>query len=389
MLALGAAVSLGIARFSYALMLPPMRADLAWSYLTAGAMNTVNAAGYLAGALYAARALRRHAARRVLVVGGVGSSVALVAHAAFTADLPLYACRFVTGFASAATLVAGALLAARLVARPPSPGAKPLHSGLVLGIYYGGTGWGIVVSALVVPALSMAAFAHPWQPGWVGLGLVSLAATAVMAIGTRHLDGAAVAQSPQPASAFRMRPFGYGLVAYFLFGLGYIGYMTFIITLLSEMLLPAALITTFYVVLGLAVCLSTWLWAGLLHRHRGGGAMSILAALLAIATALPVLSAHPLAVWASGLLFGSVFLSLVASTTALVRHNLPEASLPAGIGVFTVVFAAGQIVGPTLIGWLADGAGGLRGGLACSAAVLAAASVVAWRQRPLPDVIPA
>ena len=45
-LALGAAVSLGLARFSYALLLPPMRADLGWSYLTAGAMNTVNAAGY-------------------------------------------------------------------------------------------------------------------------------------------------------------------------------------------------------------------------------------------------------------------------------------------------------------------------------------------------------
>jgi predicted MFS family arabinose efflux permease len=382
-LALGAAISLGLARFSYALMLPPMRADLAWSYLTAGAMNTVNAAGYLAGALYTARALRRHAARRVLLAGGIGSSVALFAHGAFAADLPLYACRFATGFASAATLVAGGLLAARLVARPPSAGAKPLHSGLVLGIYYGGTGWGILVSALVVPALLIASFAHPWQPAWAGLGLVSLVATGVMAVGTRGLEVAAAASAPSHAAGFRMRAFGYGLVAYFLFGVGYIGYMTFIVTLLSEMRLPSALITVFYVVLGLAVCLSTWLWAGLLHRHRGGGAMSILAALLAIATVLPVLSAHPLAVWVSGLLFGGVFLSLVASTTALVRHNLPEASLPAGIGVFTVVFAAGQIVGPTLIGWLADGAGGLRGGLACSAAVLAAASVVARRQRPL------
>ena len=44
-------MSLGLARFSYALLLPPMRSDLGWSYLTAGAMNTVNAAGYLLGAL--------------------------------------------------------------------------------------------------------------------------------------------------------------------------------------------------------------------------------------------------------------------------------------------------------------------------------------------------
>ena len=30
-----------------------MRADLGWSYFVAGAMNTVNAAGYLVGALAA------------------------------------------------------------------------------------------------------------------------------------------------------------------------------------------------------------------------------------------------------------------------------------------------------------------------------------------------
>ena len=58
-LALGAAVSLGLARFSYAVLLPPMRADLGWSYFTAGAMNTVNAAGYLAGALAAPALLGR------------------------------------------------------------------------------------------------------------------------------------------------------------------------------------------------------------------------------------------------------------------------------------------------------------------------------------------
>jgi len=64
-LALAAAVSLGLARFSYALLLLPMRADLGWNYLTAGAMNTVNAAGYLVGALLTPAGLRRFGARRV------------------------------------------------------------------------------------------------------------------------------------------------------------------------------------------------------------------------------------------------------------------------------------------------------------------------------------
>ena len=51
-LALGSAIALGLGRFSYALLLQPMRTDLGWSYLTAGAMNTVNAGGYLVMATF-------------------------------------------------------------------------------------------------------------------------------------------------------------------------------------------------------------------------------------------------------------------------------------------------------------------------------------------------
>jgi hypothetical protein len=76
-----------------------------------------------------------------------------------------------------------------------------------------------------------------------------------------------------------------------------------------------------------------------------------------------------------------VFLSVVASTTALVRHNLAAPAWPAGIAAFTIVFAAGQIVGPSLVGWVADGAGGLARGLVLSACVLAFGALLASRQR--------
>jgi predicted MFS family arabinose efflux permease len=62
-LSLGAAVSLGVTRFAYGLLLPPMRADLQWSYTLAGAMNTANALGYLLGALATPRLMARCWAR--------------------------------------------------------------------------------------------------------------------------------------------------------------------------------------------------------------------------------------------------------------------------------------------------------------------------------------
>jgi MFS-type transporter involved in bile tolerance (Atg22 family) len=48
-----------------------------------------------------------------------------------------------------------------------------------------------------------------------------------------------------------------------------------------------------------------------------------------------------------------------------------------------VVFAAGQIVGPSLVGGLADGTGGLQAGLAVSAALLALGALLAGCQQPL------
>jgi len=372
-LALGAAISLGLARFSYALLLPPMRAELGWSYFTAGAMNTVNATGYLVGALLLPRALARLDARTIFLGGGWGAALLLALHGVagsmVRSDALLYALRGLTGVASAATFASGGLLAARL---GQQPGARP---SLVLGLYYGGTGLGIVASSLIVPPLT-------WPVAWQGLALAALAATLAMGWGTRPLAAAPMAAAARGAG-FSARDFAFGLAGYLMFGLGYIGYMTFIVTLLREQGASGATVVAFYILLGCGVIASSWLWAPLLQRYRGGQPLALLNALLAVATLLPVLSAHPLAVFASGALFGAVFLSLVASTTALVRHNLPPAAWPAGIAAFTSIFAAGQIVGPSLVGWVADGAGGLARGLAVSAGVLALGALLAARQRAL------
>ena len=58
-LSLAPTIGLGIGRFAYALVLPDMRDALGWSYSAAGFMNTINAVGYLAGALLASRMIRR------------------------------------------------------------------------------------------------------------------------------------------------------------------------------------------------------------------------------------------------------------------------------------------------------------------------------------------
>jgi predicted MFS family arabinose efflux permease len=176
---------------------------------------------------------------------------------------------------------------------------------------------------------------------------------------------------------------GFALAGYGMFGVGYIGYMTFVIALLREQGASGSAITVFYALLGLAVLASSRIWARLLDRYKGGQVLALLNTLLGVATVLPALTSAWPVVLASGILFGGVFLSLVASTTALVRHNVPQAAWGAGISAFTIVFAAGQIVGPTMVGWIADGPGGLARGLVFSACALWIGAALASRQRAL------
>ena len=348
-------------------------------------MNTANALGYLLGALVTPWLLRRMAPGVVLLTGAVLATVFMGLSGFFAQAAPLLVQRLLAGAASALVFIAGGLLAARLGAQVPG------RSGLLLGLYYGGTGWGISLSALLVPAvLAMAPSPHGWTWAWWALAAACAVATLLLLWPARTFDAhaAAAASSPHAAQAsgterVRWRLLAPALLGYGLFGVGYIGYMTFVVALLREQGRGAGEVTLFYALLGLAVVASSRVWAGLLDRSRGGEALARLNALLCVATILPALTGAWPVVLGSGLLFGGVFLSVVASTTALVRHNLPQALWASGISAFTIVFAAGQIVGPTVVGWIADGPGGLARGLVFSACALWVGALVAWRQKPL------
>src|SRR5690606_26775692 len=104
------------------------------------AMNTFNALGYLLGALCTPRLMARFGAARLLLAGALAASVFMAGSGFFTQAAPLLAQRLLAGVASAWVFIAGGLLAARMGAAQASRG------GLLLGLYYGGTGFGIVLS---------------------------------------------------------------------------------------------------------------------------------------------------------------------------------------------------------------------------------------------------
>jgi len=377
-LSFGTAIALGLTRFSYALLLPAMKADLGWSFAQAGAMNTANALDYLLGALTFPLLARRWPAGVCFIWGCVLTAVLMIAGGLVSDTHALLVQRVVTGMTSASVFVGGSVLAARLAS------AHPHDAGLVLGLYYGGAGLGIIAAALLVPVTVLPGV-HGWQWAWFALaaacGLASVAAI-MAARKTGIHEAAPVAANLQSAARLPLTRLGFMLAGYGLFGVGYIGYMTFLIALLRSSGMSSAVVTAFYVLLGVATIGSARIWSGLLNRMRGGQALAVFNGVLAFATIMPAVFAQPVVAFVSGALFGATFLSAVASTTAFVRHNLPAAQWTRGIGAFTIVFAFGQIVGPVVIGWISDGAG-LARGLMYSSAMLAVGAVLAALHKPL------
>lgn len=369
-LALVPAIGLGIARFSYALLLPAMSSGLGWSYADAGWMTSVNAAGYLMAALLSARFIGVVGANNVMRTGIFVCVIALIMMGLVRHTVWLNAAWFFAGLGGASAFVAGGVIAAQVSQRHPARAA------FLLGIFYAGPGLGIVLSGVGVPWVLSQKGGAAWPAAWLVLATISV----VLALGVIWGVRIAPQHQIQAHASAPLGSMGWMLVGYSFFGAGYITYMTFMIAWIQAHGESAAFQSLFWVVLGLAVAVFPWLWAGVLKNQRHGRAFAILNGVTLVGAVLPLISSAWSVLLASAAIFGCAFFAVVASTTAFVRRNCDAVALASGIGAMTVAFSIGQTLGPTLSGWLNDLSGGLSVGLLTSAVFLTAAALIGLLQ---------
>ncbi|HAO41671.1 MAG TPA: MFS transporter, partial [Afipia sp.] len=224
-LALAPAIGLGIARFGYTLVLPDMRDSLGWSYSTAGFMNTINAIGYLAGALGAAAFIRRVGVFRSVWIGALACVVSLGICALSGNALVFGFGRLLSGLGAATTFVGGGTLAATIAQ------SRPMKSALLLNLFYTGPGTGLIVSGLAAPFLLAYFGPGSWWIVWAALTIIS--ALMMIPLMLNPIDVAASETSAE-SSPVSLRPIAVYLAGYFLFGAGYIAYMTFMIAYVRD-----------------------------------------------------------------------------------------------------------------------------------------------------------
>jgi predicted MFS family arabinose efflux permease len=368
---LAMAAGIGIGRFVYTPILPPMVEALHLSKAEAGLIASANFVGYLAGALLAAT--RLPGSRRTWLLMGLALNVICLAAMAATTSFALFlVLRLAAGIASAFCLIFSSALVLDRLAATGRSGLSALH--------FSGVGIGIAVSAALVATLG------DWRNMWLASAALALvAAVAVVAIVPAENGPSATAAAAAPRSRYSAA-FMILAAGYFLFGFGYIITATFLIDIVRGSPAIRHLEPYAWVLVGLGAAPSVVLWGALGRRIGILPAFAVASLVEAAGVAASVLWQQTLGIVIAALFLGGTFMGLTA--LGLIGAREAGEGDPRGrIALMTASFSLGQIIGPAFAGFAYDATGSLAapslmaaGGLVLAAILAIAANI--WRGRP-------
>ncbi|MEQ1880551.1 MAG: YbfB/YjiJ family MFS transporter, partial [Burkholderiales bacterium] len=335
------AAALGVGRFVYTPILPLMIEDLGMSKTMAGALASANFAGYLAGALVAATSVLPGSRRRWLLTALMVSAVTTGAMGVLNSTATFFVLRFLGGFASALVMVfASALVLDRL----SIAGRSQLSA-----VHFAGVGAGIAASAILVSGVLAAG--GNWRSLWMASGMLCLLGLAIGYV----LIPDRKESSGSPASGLADRKSGLRnlVIAYGFFGFGYVITATFLVLIVraSEPLRSSEPVIWFLV--GLSAAPSVALWGWLAGKLGNAKAFALACVLLAAGVAASVLWSAVSGIVACAVLLGGTFVGITALGLIEARR-LSQGDPRRTLAVMTASFGLGQILGPTVAGYMHD-----------------------------------
>jgi predicted MFS family arabinose efflux permease len=352
-------VTVGVARFSYSLLLPIMQEGAGLTESGGGWLATTNYMGYMLGVLLAASLHNlnyKYNLHRVYLVLSVITSAAMV----MTTDIITWAVlRLIAGVcASGGMIIASGLILKWLV--------QNKHRA-ELGIHFAGVGLSIIATSLLVEV--MLTMSASWQQQWLALAVMAaiVAIPAWLWMPHPSADGPAgvVAKDNPPDRTFTLIM----LLVYFCAGYGYVVSSTFIVDIVegTEGLQGQGGIA--FLLVGFAATPAALVWDRI--ARSVGYLKALLAAyiLQAVGIMLPAINDTLLFVILSALLFGGTFIACVSLVLTMAGKFYP--SNPAKfMGTMTLAFGAAQIIAPVCTGYLAEAFGNYNLGLYLSAGVM-------------------
>lgn len=359
---LAMAAAMGVGRFVYTPILPPMVEAIPLTRSQAGLIASANFVGYLAGAVLAS--MRLPGSRRFWLLCSLAATAICLLGMGFATTMPVFlALRFTAGAASAFALIfSSALVIDRLTAT---------GNGTLSAVHFAGVGVGIAASAALVASLLQAGAA--WPTLWVASA--ALAAAAGLTVAWLVPPDEPDAPPAQGSKVTRLTmDFAALLAAYGLFGFGYVITATFIVDMVRGTSSLAHLEPYIWILFGLCAAPSVLFWTALGRRWGVLRIYAVACGVEALGVAASALWLHPASVLISAVFVGGTFVSLTALGLVATRSGGGD---PRGrIALMTVSFSIGQILGPAFAGYVYEATGSLAMPLLAAVAALVCAAIL-------------
>jgi predicted MFS family arabinose efflux permease len=359
------AAAIGVGRFAYTPILPPMIAALGLSKTQAGLIASANFLGYLIGALLAAMPTLP-GSRHAWVLGALAVSTLTTAAMGVVETMPVFlALRLVGGMASAFVLILASAMVLEHLAERGRSGLSAIH--------FAGVGSGIAVSAALVAALLRVG--QPWWVLWLANGALSIAGLgAALTLLPRH-PARAHASGPQARTALDPR-LKQMIVSYGFYGFGYVITATFLVAIVRATPAIRALEPVIWVLFGLAAVPSIALWTWIAGPIGIPRAFALACIVEAAGVLASVAWQSTAGVFIAAILVGGTFMALTA--LGLIRgRELAHGDPRHALALMTSAFGIGQIVGPYFAGIVSDRLGSFTVPSLAAAAALVIAAVLA------------
>ena len=320
------------------IIIASMRADLGWTCTQAGWLNTANGIGYLIGALLTLFFVGRFGPKRLFIYGFALTTLAMFGSASTPDLLAQSLCRILAGIGGAPVFVMGGVLTAALF-----PNNSKLNA-FAVAVYFCGGGLGMLGTGLILPTYLDSHFPVGWQMSWgfmalascVMLGIITWAASKVIEI----RDG-----SKLRLSGLRIGAMVPAIIAYFLFGLGYVIYMTFLISWLKTNGSGAGLTSAVWSLMGIAVMASPFMWRRVLSQARAGRAIAWTNLTVGLGALVPLFGGT-FSILISALMFGGAMFMVPTSATNFAKTSVAQPVMGAAVALFTVFSRLARYLGP-------------------------------------------
>jgi hypothetical protein len=378
------AAAMGIGRFAFTPLMPLMLRDGTLDAAAGAEWAAANYVGYLVGALTAAWFSRDP--RRGVQLALIGVALTTLAAAWIDAESPALlgtGLRAMAGVFSAWALVCASAWCLGELARRHVP---------QLGAWiYTGVGLGIALAGV----LAWLGGRQPAGRLWLELGLVALAAAAIVGLGLQGRSTAPASGAARAPAAATERATGGHLalvLCYGAFGFGYIVPATFLPAMARQLVSDPLVFGLTWPLFGLAAALSVAAAASWLPGWPRRRVWALAQGVMALGTALPLATQTLWSLAASAVLVGGTFMVATMAGLQLARERLPANPTPL-LARMTVAFAAGQIAGPLLVRGLGPGSwagwDALAWANAAATVLLALTSAWLWRDaetlQPTPE----